>query len=129
MQKTFHNAILYICIDRFAYCKIGKVASSTWKGLLKKACGDYSPGSQSRQLPELRDNGDGLYKFLFVRHPFDRLRSAYRSKFLDPESPYLKRVNFNTRITNRSYVERQITAAGCRLQPTLVFPLVIQKEN
>ena len=77
---------------RFVFCFIPKVSCATWKRVLYaaenmgKATGfnphrrilfkwlsDYTPSKRKEIL-------DSYYKAMFVRHPFERLASAYRDK-------------------------------------------------
>jgi hypothetical protein len=83
IRHIIHNQRL-----RFAYCEIGKVASSTWRAILKALLGDDSRSRTSALLHPLRhiNANDRHFKFFFVRHPFDRLVSAYVSKFVKPTS-------------------------------------------
>ena len=87
---------------KLAYCHVPKVASSLWmlafadmnymdknltKNLLKKNAlhgvimTNFSIPLQNdkKEIGDL--NNSGLYKFLFVRHPFERLVSAFHDKF------------------------------------------------
>ena len=83
------------CFLRVVYCPVGKVASSSWIGLLKQATGDYSKGRRSKRLKHIdraKINHKSYFKFMFVRHPFDRLVSAYKNKFQDKKSDYIKEV-------------------------------------
>ncbi len=86
---------------RFLYCEIPKVATSNWKRVLMTLNGHAkSPWDiESRDVhnksrgyfrylneysaSEIVARLKTYYKFLFVRHPFERLASAYRNKFIE----------------------------------------------
>lgn len=86
---------------RLLYCYIPKVACSNWKRVLMVMHGDAAdpwniktPDVHNRSLGYFRYLNQyspeeivyrlrTYYKFLFVRHPFERLVSAYRNKFID----------------------------------------------
>lgn len=58
-----------------------KVASTSWLSLLKDACGDRTFGRNSSKLKKLLESNElsvKFFKFTFVRHPLDRIRSAYK---------------------------------------------------
>ena len=91
------------------YCAVSKASSTTWKYFLIKKKNpnfktrdtraievhiakilqrnglrfitDYSEEEQEKRLRS-------YYKYLFVRHPFSRLISTYRDKFLQADEPY-----------------------------------------
>ncbi|XP_006812713.1 carbohydrate sulfotransferase 14-like [Saccoglossus kowalevskii] len=81
---------------KFIYCWIPKVASGNWKVVLKNLKEFYT---NKDWKPNLRDRNMGLptlnkyssvgiktrlksyYKYVFVRHPLERLLSAYRDRF------------------------------------------------
>ncbi|EDO44982.1 predicted protein [Nematostella vectensis] len=83
------------------YCYIPKVACSNWKRVLMVLNGDttdpYTINTadvHNRSLGYFRYLNEyspteivhrlkNYYKFLFVRHPYERLVSAYRNKFID----------------------------------------------
>jgi len=66
---------------------MGKVATSTWLRLLNGAVGDPNPRRRRSKLFTRRRSYNrrvgGYFKVLFVRHPLDRLVSAYYSKFAE----------------------------------------------
>ena len=93
----------HIFIGRFVpvlYCAVPKVASTNWKRMMllfdgiKSNISELSVKSKvhtqaglrplyevkSFNIPQTVSNS---FKFLFVRHPFERLVSAYRNKFRD----------------------------------------------
>ena len=75
---------------------MGKVASSTWLDLLNRAVGDPHPSRRrsNRFARRKRYNKrlSGYFKVLFVRHPFDRLVSAYYNKFAKERTDYWSKV-------------------------------------
>lgn len=97
---TFRNIIVN---DKhnLLYCYIPKVACSNWKRVLMVLNGDAADPYQintadvhNRSLGYFRYLNEytpeeivyrlsTYYKFLFVRHPFERLVSAYRNKFIE----------------------------------------------
>jgi hypothetical protein len=86
---------------RTIYCTIGKAASSSWRKVILVAAGVIKVDNlDSLRYTSVRKKGlrylrslrhhkgkqisfylDNYFKFMFVRHPFDRLVSAYRDKF------------------------------------------------
>ena len=86
---------------KLLYCYIPKVACSNWKRVLMVMNGDAADpwkiktaDVHNRSLgyfrylnqyspEEIVHRLNTYYKFLFVRHPFERLVSAYRNKFVD----------------------------------------------
>lgn len=99
---TPHNQLDHILIDhqhKLLYCYVPKVACTNWKRVLMVLTGRSNasnlvdiPASLAHNenstisLSELTQN-DAQYclnnyiNFLMVRHPFERLLSAYRNKF------------------------------------------------
>ena len=100
---------------RLAYCHVPKVASSSW--MLTFADMNHLNKNETENLhknlalhgmlmtnfsvqvitsKEVEDmNKSNLYKFLFIRHPFERLISAYHDKFVHTKQaemmvPFLK---------------------------------------
>ncbi|KAH9379592.1 hypothetical protein HPB48_023141 [Haemaphysalis longicornis] len=80
---------------RFGYCPVPKAATSSLKTLLLKAEGINGPGGNAdrifaafyRQFPRVHPSADlatqlgyEYTKLIVVRHPFDRLVSAYVDK-------------------------------------------------
>lgn len=86
---------------RFLYCQVPKVATSNWKRVFMVLNGNATSPWQvnsadihnkSRKYfrylheytpSEITEKLKTYYKFLFVRHPFERLASAYRNKFVE----------------------------------------------
>jgi len=73
---------------------MGKVASSTWLQLLNGAVGDPNPPHRrSNRFTRRRSYNRrvrGYFKVVFVRHPLDRLVSAYYSKFVKRSDYWFK---------------------------------------
>ena len=86
---------------KVVYCAIPKVASTEWREALSVELGHgriRGKKAQNRTLwKHLNEYSNQniteklkYYKFLFVREPFSRLLSAYKSKFLAGNEYYLK---------------------------------------
>ena len=76
--------------QKFIYCVVSKVATTTWKSLLARPRGNL-PGTNRwimwRRLTEYTEEErshrlNTYFKFLFVREPIHRMLSAYKNKFL-----------------------------------------------
>ncbi|XP_066934769.1 carbohydrate sulfotransferase 9-like [Clytia hemisphaerica] len=99
----YNRNFLYSDAKKFIYCRIPKVACKTWKKILGYVQGRFdSPYNVSLfelysfkypYLATLINKGDsdgveerkdGYFSFMFSRHPFDRLFSAYRNKIQSP---------------------------------------------
>uniref|UniRef100_A0A7M5XJI1 Carbohydrate sulfotransferase n=1 Tax=Clytia hemisphaerica TaxID=252671 RepID=A0A7M5XJI1_9CNID len=107
--RKYDANLMYSQKQKIMYCHIPKVACSTWKkimayflGLLKSPWKDVTlaelygfdiPSFQTASnltINQIKSNKNYL-SFMFARHPYDRLFSAYRNKFLDPVNlGYLK---------------------------------------
>ncbi|XP_077868246.1 carbohydrate sulfotransferase 11-like [Saccoglossus kowalevskii] len=85
------------------YCRIAKIGTTSWKlillvlsGELNNTNADYSFRKlHDRKYPSvpLSSNDKQNYtSFLFVRHPFKRLLSAYRDKFETTLEPSFKKI-------------------------------------
>lgn len=104
---------------KLLYCYIPKVACSNWKRVLMVMNGDAAdPWSiktadvHNRSLgyfrylsqyspEEIVHRLSTYYKFLFVRHPFERLVSAYRNKFIDSYNLTLFKEMYGRRIIRK----------------------------
>lgn len=98
---------------KIIYCLVPKVASTNWKRVLlalntdsKQGSNELNPlrfrGNESsvlnsfKTLNQYSDMEEVLFKinnylkFVFVRHPFERLLSAYRNKFENAYSDYFR---------------------------------------
>jgi len=94
--------LLYSDQQQVVYCSVPKVACTNWKRLLlyfdgkikdplnakDKESVHFMPLKQLAAIHEVkaRRRLAMYYTFLFVRNPFDRLLSAFRNKFHDPEN-------------------------------------------
>ena len=108
--------------NKIAYCPLAKVASTSWKALMVYATGKVPttniwPSVHNRafikniglkylseSLEMTEEVLQNYFKVIVVRHPFDRLISAWRDKFVMRNSPFRK--NLGKRIL-RTY--RNIT--------------------
>lgn len=99
-QEINPNAFLIATVPHTIICYNHKVASSTWMAHFAKLLGnkvfwdqlshsgkfyritDRMSPSSSQQLLETISNAD-YFTFTVVRHPFDRLLSAYRDRILN----------------------------------------------
>ncbi|XP_072928080.1 carbohydrate sulfotransferase 13-like isoform X1 [Hemitrygon akajei] len=111
---------------RLLYCYVPKVASTNWKRVMQVLAGQAAepldiPASQAHspgRLPTLDTYPPAginqrlrhYLKFLFVREPFERLVSAYRSKFAHARAHAFHR-RYGTRIVRR---HRQRPSARAR---------------
>ncbi|XP_070568969.1 carbohydrate sulfotransferase 14-like [Ptychodera flava] len=89
----------------FLYCVVPKVACSNWKRVVRVLNGQWEKPHPARKIEhrvgfkflsdyteeEQEHKIKHYYKFMFVRHPFARLLSAYRDKFGRPETVFVER--------------------------------------
>jgi Sulfotransferase family len=90
---------------KYIYCKVEKVACTTWKRTLLDLTGEvnnavkldfykvhsrfttrYIRKLSSYKQSEIEHRLKTYFKFMFTRHPFERLVSAYRSKIKRDEA-------------------------------------------
>ena len=83
---------------RLLYCCNAKVGTTTWK---VSTFYKIAPGgsSHSQKFPSKREYQDYV-SFLTVRHPFERLVSAFEHKVLRNHAKYLHNSTFEEFITN-----------------------------
>ncbi|XP_068236496.1 carbohydrate sulfotransferase 11-like isoform X2 [Palaemon carinicauda] len=111
------------------YCFTPKVACTSWKRIWMKMTGIVKPEKDLAQLsrytihtsiPTMASMGDKVpemlakyKKFMFVRHPFDRVLSAYKDKLehKDTESSYNFHKEIGVRILNK-YRTRGLNYTG-----------------
>ena len=99
VKRKYSEDLIYSDREHVMYCSVAKVACTSWKRVILYLEGDKRALEMQGQkvhrqrynyLHEMRERADAnwrlntYYSFLFVRHPFARLLSAYRNKFLDP---------------------------------------------
>ena len=89
---------MFVTEGILGYCHVPKVASSAWmtmfaelnflsKDLIKRqmksmSLHDYMFNRYSLVFPNDKEKLSKLYKFVFMRHPFERLVSAFHDKFV-----------------------------------------------
>lgn len=107
-REDLENPLRWLLTDdvyHSIYCPVSKAGSTTWKFILlkvhdsnyvqpKKTVKVHWPGTLRKYgmqyLPsytpaEAEDRLERYFKYLMVRHPFDRIVSAYRDKMLQPD--------------------------------------------
>ncbi|XP_058794472.1 carbohydrate sulfotransferase 11 [Phymastichus coffea] len=117
--KIFHN-ILVDDKHKLLYCYVPKVACTNWKRVLMMAAGKWKGNSpleipanlvhasgsfvrlSNSSLAEIEDKLASYDKLIVVRHPFERLLSAYRNKF---EARYQSSAYFQSRF-GRKIIKR-----------------------
>ena len=92
-QRKFYNRLRWAVPERLLYCPVFKVASTSWlinylklsnsstnpkKGDLHAKVTDLFPPPATFKLR--KQIFEESIKFMIVRHPFERLVSAYRDK-------------------------------------------------
>nr|XP_023026226.1 carbohydrate sulfotransferase 11-like isoform X2 [Leptinotarsa decemlineata] len=114
MSRSFNTSSLdHILVDhkhKLLYCYVPKVACTNWKRVLMVLTGESNatnlidiPASLAHSensslklsqldLPQAQSCLKDYTIFLVARHPFERLLSAYRNKFMDslPSSKYFQ---------------------------------------
>ena len=94
------------------YCYVPKVACTNWKRVLQTLRGEfndpltvedkeyvhrlYHPRLLDLNSAQISKRINMYYSFLFVRHPMERIVSAYRNKFEDPYFPYFEKMYGST---------------------------------
>lgn len=90
------------------YCEVPKVACTSWKKVLHLFNGEVKSISEFKvkedahklKIPnfarmkrrQIEWRLAHYYAFMFIRHPFERIVSAYRNKFSDPEDSYYQKL-------------------------------------
>lgn len=125
-----HNRRILVDNERrFLYCPIPKVACSNWKKVLLFLTGKmnvtsvddlanvfphtrlqatYFKKMSDYTMDEIQYRVDTYFKFIFVRHPFERILSAYFNKFVQNNIPFRRKYgrhiieNFRENPTNES---------------------------
>ena len=105
-ERTLRDSI-YSTRHQVVYCPVPKVATSNWKRIFQTLEGyaanpmEISKGvvhelnfSTFKNINRYEQNilMNRFYTFLFVRHPFERLLSAYKDKFANPDNSYYPKV-------------------------------------
>lgn len=107
LSRSFARRIIVSERSRLIYCPIPKVASSSWKYLIRKLEGvdDYSDLSKAhspltsglRYLTDYSPNevealvhDPSFFKFVFVRDPYVRAASCYMDKFQNRNEAYVR---------------------------------------
>ena len=118
--KKLPSDALHLFTDRtntMAYCDIPKSASSTFRHtfcMSQKRCrrlfiqNNLTPFTNIEELNQV--NKLNIVKFMFVRHPFERLASAYNDKFVKNKNiplfiPFDQRESKNKNIPYESKVD------------------------
>ncbi|XP_077868876.1 carbohydrate sulfotransferase 8-like [Saccoglossus kowalevskii] len=93
-----------VIIDKyhFLYCEIAKIGCTSWKRVLLVLLGVIDNIDSALDVDKmhyidypsisLMEPKKNYTSFLFVRHPFKRILSAYRDKFLEPVSVAFQRI-------------------------------------
>ena len=115
-ERELEYTFQHIIVDdehRLLYCYIPKVACSNWKRVFQVLYGEYQNVEEILKLDhnklkllsdyppnEIEHKLHSYFKFLFVREPVDRLRSAYENKFhhdVDFQRQYGRQIVFKYR--------------------------------
>lgn len=102
-SKPLMNNMFYSEKKEIIYCSIPKAACTNWKRLLQVFDGRMKGLFQVKDKDQLHNmkysmlrnlnetelawRRNSYYAFVFVRHPFERLFSAYRNKLKQPPHP------------------------------------------
>ncbi|XP_015519195.2 carbohydrate sulfotransferase 11 [Neodiprion lecontei] len=114
-SKIFHHLIVDE-LHKLLYCYVPKVACTNWKRVLMIASGKWQ-GKDPMEIPANQAHSPGIFRrlskytmeeieeklltynrLIVVRHPFERLLSAYRNKF---EAKYNSSMYFQSRFGKR----------------------------
>ncbi|XP_047128495.1 carbohydrate sulfotransferase 11 [Hydra vulgaris] len=107
-NKTMDEHMIYTDKESLLYCYIPKAACTTWKRMFQIFDGKMDLNQvmavEKNAVHKLHYNNfttldaaqkvfreKNYYSFLVSRHPFERLLSAYRNKFLDPYTTHYQK--------------------------------------
>ena len=107
--KSAHRSMIYSDRQEVLYCSVAKAACTSWKRMMPVFDGKiadpmdfkskeevhryrHSWLSNVKNKTEVERRKRDYFKFFFVRHPFQRLLSAYRNKFLNPYNDAYQRI-------------------------------------
>ncbi|KAK8386108.1 hypothetical protein O3P69_010674 [Scylla paramamosain] len=119
LKRVNWNYMYYVAGEDMVYCKVPKSGSSTWVYNLLKIAGapedhiksdiglhrllrDYYPKMHTSHMKRVFKKS---FKFVVVRHPFERLLSAYRDKLEDYQRDLMFRDGYYYTLYGKSIVK------------------------